>query len=345
MACVLAGGCNDGNVTGKSEGVGFVHNVGAQHDYVPFLSVCVLKTTILPQINEGSGYIDMNGTTTKIKTSPLTRKPYASRPCVKNTNFTLTPNTGSGGTTWSCRYKITAKGSSTQYTYFTVQVDAGVTTETQTIQAKAAILQEDIEGTTTSKARVQHTRDETAQAKARVIKTELKTIQAKAAIKQSDVPQEITAKSRIKQEDLDASIQAKSSIKQFGVIRTTTAKARIEREDELESIEVKARIQHTEEKSVDAKSRIRVIDISKTIQGKSRIKKYGIINTSDAKARIKTFENQAISAKSRLKKLDISNSLSAKAHLWAPREGFVQMRSYEQDSPKTLSQEDFGEMS
>lgn len=166
-----------------------------------------------------------------------------------------------------------------------------------------------------AKSRIQQTLEETIQSKARVQKTEALTIQAKSAIRKEDVAQVIEAKSAIEQSD---------------VIKTTTAKARV---------------QKTEEKTVDAKARIEVIDISRTIQGKSRIKKYGIINTSDAKARIKTFEDQSISAKARLKKFNIVNSISSKAHLWASREGFVQMRSYEQGCPKTLSEEDYGQMS
>jgi hypothetical protein len=123
MACYLVGGCCDATVTGKQEGVGFNHNAGAQHDPVPLFAVCVLKVTIVPQIKNTLGVWVTATTGQKIIASPLSRKPNASRPCVKNASFTWTPQVGSGGATYNCRYKMTTRAN-TAYCYFNVTVDA-----------------------------------------------------------------------------------------------------------------------------------------------------------------------------------------------------------------------------
>jgi len=120
--CYLVDTCCDGNQTGKQEGVGFTHRAGGRHSYVPPLGLCIVQVTITPQIWNGSSWIGMSGAA-KIYSSPLYGRGSMARPCVKNKTFTLTPQTGSGGSTHSCRYKVTDKRY-IFYCNFTVQVDA-----------------------------------------------------------------------------------------------------------------------------------------------------------------------------------------------------------------------------
>lgn len=123
--CDLNGACCDGNITGKNEGDTFVHNAGGSQTPVPLYSFCLLYCYITPQIYISGSWVDMEKTsatpTHPITTNITNAKSATARPCSKVSAFTFTCQPGSGGTTWSCRYKVTA-GIYTYYCSFTVEV-------------------------------------------------------------------------------------------------------------------------------------------------------------------------------------------------------------------------------
>jgi hypothetical protein len=128
MACELVACCTDGNQTGKQEGTGFAFDVGAQHNVLPFLTFCGIQANVTLEVWNGSAFEAMYGSSI-LDGSPATRKVSMGRNCPKNAAFTITPQSGSGGSTHNCRAKVTTK-TTTRYCTFTVQVDAAAVTFT-----------------------------------------------------------------------------------------------------------------------------------------------------------------------------------------------------------------------